>query len=566
MISLLRVRHFSRLPRTTSSSWPPDLSASLTGENPSSKFNRMESGIDRLKKEVVLDEYLRGILAAQSVIYDVCRETDLQYAHVLSALLKNHIYFKREDQQPVYSFKLRGAYNKIASLPLDRLEKGIVACSAGNHAQGVALSAKRLGIDAVIVMPKATPAIKVDAVRSHGGNVLLFGDNYDEAQGEAIRLAAEGRTLIHPFDDPLVICGQGTIGMEIVKQLPMEHKKNFHAVFCCVGGGGLLAGVSTYIKKVAPHVKMVGVEAKDAAGMTASLAKGEVVTLDQVGLFADGASVRTVGKNTFGLIKELVDGMVTCTTDEICAAIKHGFNDTRGILEPAGALGIAGLVKYIKQTGIEGQTLVAVASGANMDFDRLRFVAERADSYESMIAVSIPEKKGEFLRLYKQIYPRNVTEFSYRFDPHNNNGTANIILNFQAKTPEDRALVIDNLSKVYSVDDLSDNDLGKNHVRHLAGGRAMKQKEERLFRFEFPERPGALNEFLHKLNGADGTETPMNVTLFHYRNHGADIGRVLVGIQETSQSSLENLLDSLGFYYVEESENPVYLKFLLTHQ
>jgi len=549
--------------RTTSSSWPQDLSPSLMGQDSSGKnLNRIESGLNLLRKEQMIDEYLTAILNAQRVVYDVCKETELTYAHTLSEMLGNDIYFKREDLQPVHSFKIRGAYNKIVSLDPTRLQKGIVACSAGNHAQGVALAATKLGIDAIIVMPVATPSIKVDAVRKHGGNVLLHGSNYDEAQSEAMRLAEEGRTLIHPFDDPLVIAGQGTVGMEIIKQLPGKHQKNLDAVFCCVGGGGLLSGVSVYMKKVMPQVKMIGVEAKDAAGMTASFEKGEVVTLDQVGLFADGASVRTVGKNTFGLVRELVDGMITVTTDEICQAIKIGFNETRGILEPAGALGIAGLVRYIRTTGVKGKTFVAVASGANMDFDRLRFVSERADSSENLIAISIPEERGAFWTLYNKIYPRNVTEFSYRYD-ENSYGKANIILNFQAKSATDKSEMLDKLRDIeeYDVVDFADNDLAKNHVRYLAGGRAFNSDRERIFRMEFPERPGILREFLESLH-----QSTHNVSLFHYRNHGADIGRVLVGFNyhdQESHDALDAFLEKLGFFFVEESENQAYEKFLL---
>eukprot|EP00516_Mucochytrium_quahogii_P000096 CAMPEP_0203757334 /NCGR_PEP_ID=MMETSP0098-20131031/10445_1 /ASSEMBLY_ACC=CAM_ASM_000208 /TAXON_ID=96639 /ORGANISM=" , Strain NY0313808BC1" /LENGTH=548 /DNA_ID=CAMNT_0050649539 /DNA_START=281 /DNA_END=1927 /DNA_ORIENTATION=+ len=538
----------------------------MTGAAPHRKtLNRMESGLDLLRKEAVIDDYLRGILSAQSVVYDVCKETELQYAPTLSEITGNDVFFKREDSQPVYSFKIRGAYNKIVNLPKERLAKGIVACSAGNHAQGVALSAQMLGVDAIIVMPQATPAIKVNAVRKWGGNVLLHGMTYDEAQAEAMRLAEGGRTLIHPFDDPLVICGQGTVGMEIVKQISHKHKEKLDAIFCCVGGGGLLAGVSTYIKKVMPHVQMIGVEAMDAAGMTASLKEGKVVTLPHVGLFADGASVRTVGKNTFGLIKELCEGTITCSTDEICAAIKTGFNDTRTVLEPAGALSIAGLIQYVAKTGVKGKTLIAVTSGANMDFDRLRFVTERADSSENLVSISIPEQKGEFWRLYSQIFPRNVTEFSYRYDAYNE-GKASVILNFQAKDQDDKRAVLESLSDTqdYVVHDLSDNDLAKTHIRYLAGGRTLRQTTERIFRFEFPERPGALREFLQKLHDPNSGSNPFNVSLFHYRNHGSDVGRVLVGIHdEGNGTAVDSFIHDLGFVCVEETRNEAYLRFLL---
>lgn len=559
------------IPRTTSGTWPADLPESLTGNLTSSRFN---AGLDLLRKEQLIDDYLRGILNAQSRVYQVMEETPLQYAPALSALTGNDVYLKREDLTPVHSFKIRGAYNKLASLLSDMKREGktaddlkVVACSAGNHAQGLALSAKRLGIDAVICMPKATPRIKVDAVRKNGGNVLLIGNNYDEAQAEALRLAAEGRTLIHPFDDPLVICGQGTVGMEIVKQLPSEAQENLEAIFCTIGGGGLMAGVSTYVKKVLPHVHMIGCEADDAAGMTASLAAGKVVTLPQVGLFADGASVRTVGKNTFPLVKELCSGTITVTTDEICAAIKAGFNDTRVVLEPAGALSIAALVRYVATTGVQGKTLIAVASGANMDFDRLRFVSERADSSENLVAIEIPEQRGAFWDLYNRVYPRNVTEFSYRYDP-SNDGEAKIILNFQATSADDREKVLAELKgeSAYKVYDLRNNDLAKTHIRYLSGGRALQPGQERLFRFEFPERPGALREFLEKVHTS--SERRFNISLFHYRNHGADVGRVLVGLQAdedtpAGHAAIDDFLQDVGFYFVEETANDAYHRFLL---
>lgn len=452
------------------------------------------------------NSYLARILTTQ--VYEVAHETPLTFAANMSQLLSNEVYLKREDTQPVFSFKIRGAYNKIAKLSEEQRRKGVVTCSAGNHAQGVAMSACKLGINAVIVMPVATPSIKVDAVRRFGGptvTVLLHGQNFDAAAAEAKRMELErGLTLIHPFDDEEVIAGQGTIGMEILKKL---NGKPLDIIFACVGGGGLLSGIAAYVKSLQPNVKVIGVEADDAAGMTESLRAGKVVTLPQVGLFADGAAVRTVGANTFSLCSELVDEMLTVSTDEICAAIKMGFNDTRCVLEPAGALAAAGLVKYTRMHNCKNMTMVAIASGANMDFDRLRFVSERADSSETLISVAIPERPGSFRELYSIIYPRNVTEFSYRW---NGSDKANVFVSYQClpgrMLKEDKPVLKEALlSKGYLVTDLSMNEMAKAHARHLAGGRAhyydqKDGKNELLFRFEFPEAPGALNKFLHTLN------------------------------------------------------------------
>ena len=500
--------------------------------------------------------YLSRILNAR--VYDAAVETDLQYAPNLSGHLKNTVFLKREDTQPIFSFKIRGAYNKMAHLSQEELSKGVVACSAGNHAQGVALSAKMLKCRAVIVMPLATPLIKVSSVRVHGGptvEVRLFGNNYDEAAAEAKRLEVEEKlTSVHPFDDPLTIAGQGTVGMEILKECV---SKPLDAIFVCCGGGGLLAGVAAYVKRVRPTVKVIGVEAEDAAGMTASLREGKVVSLDNAGLFADGAAVKTVGDETFRVCKALVDGMITVDTDEICSAIKMAYNDARVVLEPAGALGVAGMKKYVADNEISGQTLVAITSGANMDFDRLRFVSERADGSERTVACTIPEKPGTFRALYSLIWPRNVTEFSYRFESE---GEAHILLSFRpvASIENDFEAVMQSLKENgFSCLDLSHNELAKVHVRHLAGGRS-SVKNERLFRFHFPESPGALQRFLQSL------EFDMNVSLFHYRNHGDDFGRVLVGIQvpEDSNGALQSFLDTLGYRYVEETDNPVYHIFL----
>lgn len=479
---------------------------------------------------------------------------------MLSAQLGNSVLIKREDLQPVFSFKIRGAYNMISQLSPERLKAGIVACSAGNHAQGVAMSAAHLGADAIIVMPKGTPAIKINGVRKFGGNVLLHGSNYDEAAAEAQRLVElEGRTLIHPFDDPLVIAGQGTIGAEIHRDMT---GKRLDAVFVCCGGGGMLAGIATYMKRVRPEVMIIGVEAEDAAGMTASLKAGKRISLDSVGLFADGAAVKTIGQETFRICHELVDDMVTVSTDEICAAIKDGFMETRCVLEPAGALAIAGMKQWVSRTSSKNMVFCATASGANMDFDRLRFVSERADSSETMLSVTVPEVAGSFRALIGHIEPRNVTEFSYRAgDP----SKASIYLSFQAagasadKRAGDAEEVIGSLRNAgMDVTNLRDNELAKAHLRHLGGGRA-SVSNERLIRFEFPERPGALVHFLDSLNSVG-----WNVSLFQYRNHGADIGRVLAGVQvpPEQEGRMVEFLERVGYRYVIEDENAVARSFL----
>lgn len=507
-------------------------------------------------------EYLREVLNAFRV-YDVARETQLTPAPALSARLGCQVLIKREDQQPVFSFKIRGAYNKIAQLSAEQRSRGVVACSAGNHAQGVALSCARIGMRGVIVMPVGTPRIKVDAVRAHGGDavdVRLHGDAYDDAAAEAHRLVREeGLTLIHPFDDPAVIAGQGTIGAEILRQ-----NRQVDGIFCCCGGGGLVAGVAAYVKRVRPDVKVYGVEAHDAAGMTASLNAGNRVKLDHVGLFADGAAVRHIGEETFRLASQLVDGMVTVDNDQICAAIKASFQDTRCVLEPAGALAVAGVVKHVTALRNRGDdvsklTLVAVASGANMDFDRLRFVSERADTSEVRLSLRIPERPGAFRQLYSKIHPCNVTEFSYRF--HRPDQPADIILAFQPLTNA----WFDRLSKAgYDPVDITADELTKAHVRHLAGGRAPHVLNERVFRFEFPEAPGALGRFLDNLDAAtgDNTTSKINCSLFHYRNHGHDFGRVLVALQVPSDQCLVAFLGNLGYHYVEETDNPTYRRFL----
>lgn len=519
--------------------------------------NKSTSAKEEETLSVAGDGYLGKILNAN--VYDVAIETELQHAENLSTLLNNTILLKREDTQPVFSFKIRGAYNKMASLPASSLSRGVVACSAGNHAQGVALSAKMLGCRAVICMPVATPSIKVNAVRAHGGEtveVRLFGNNYDEAAGEATRLHfEEGLEMIHPFDDEHVIAGQGTIACEILKKCVSQP---VDAIFVCCGGGGMLAGISAYIKQVRPNVKVYGVEAADAAGMTASLAAGHVVTLPSVGLFADGAAVKTVGSETFRLCHKYVDGMITVDTDQICNAIKLAYNDARVVLEPAGALGIAGMKKHVEENNISGSTFVAITSGANMDFNRLRVVSERADDSERSLEITIPETPGAFRAMYSKIWPRNVTELTYRF---NTEQEANVFVSFQPliHVENDFEQVMEEFIKDdFLCTDLSDNELAKTHIRHLAGGRS-NAHHERLFRFDFPESPGALMRFLESL------DMKWNISLFHYRNYGDDFGRVLVGIQQNHGPKCEGMnrfLQDLGYKYIEETNNPAYEKFL----
>lgn len=496
----------------------------------------------------VLDHsaYLNMILNAK--VYDVCKRTDLHFAPGLSKSTGSRVFLKREDQQSVYSFKLRGAYNKIVNLTPEEKAMGICACSAGNHAQGVAFSAAALDISAKIFMPQTTPNIKVDAARRFSNpksEVILVGDNYDAAYAATLEcMKAEGRVLVHPFNDPLVIAGQGTIGKEILEQTT---KEEVEAVFCCVGGGGLLAGVAAFLKAVKPEIKVIGVEAIDSAAMTESLRAKEIVTLPSVGLFADGAAVARVGDETFRLCSNHVDDMITVSTDEICAAIKDSFKDTRVVLEPAGALATAGLKRYAESGDRE---------------DRLRFVSERADTSETHIAVYIPEKPGAFIDFYRLIFPRNVTEFSYRIGGN----PASIFMSFQATSDADRQKAIDSLrSSGYDVLDLSQNELAKTHGRSLIGGRAPVEltAEEGLFSFEFPEKPGALMKFLEQL------PSDFNVSLFHYRGHGADVARVLVGLQVPSKSRphfREYLayLVSKGYSWKEETQNDVYTRFLLT--
>ena len=499
--------------------------------------------------------YIEQILTAR--VYDVAKESALDLAPLLSRRLDNSVFLKREDQQPVFSFKLRGAYNKIFHLSEKERAQGVIAASAGNHAQGVALGAQRLGIKAIIVMPRTTPRIKVNAVRAFGARTVLHGDTYDEAYDHSLELAKQqGLTFIHPYDDPLVIAGQGTIGMEIARQ----HPDDIEAVFVPVGGGGLIAGIAVFMKYLRPNVKIIGVEPEDAPSMHMALKKGRRVLLDQVGIFADGVAVRQVGKETFRVARECVDEVVLVQTDEMCAAIKDVFDDTRTMSEPAGALAVAGLKKYVASTGIVGRHLVAINSGANINFDRLRHVAEVAElgeRREALFAVTIPEQPGSFRKFCRAIGRRGITEFNYRYA---NEQEAHVFAGIQlSEGDEERATIIQNLrAKGYAVLDMTDNEMAKMHVRHMVGGRSGNATNEVLYRFEFPERPGALLNFLNTI----GQE--WNISLFHYRNHGAAYGRVLVGLQvaEKDQARFQISLDNLGYRYWKESSNPVYPMFL----
>jgi threonine dehydratase len=499
-------------------------------------------------------DYLRRILNTK--VYDVAIQSPLEEAPELSRRLQNTVLLKREDLQPVFSFKLRGAYNKMASLPLSVLKKGVVAASAGNHAQGVALAAQKLGCRALIVMPVTTPEIKVKAVAARGAQVILKGDSYDDAYHHALKLAqSRGAAFIHPYDDPAVIAGQGTVGLEMDRQ----HPDALHAIFLPVGGGGLAAGVAAYLKQVRPQEKIFGVEPVDSDAMRRSLLAGKRVTLSHVGLFADGVAVKKVGQETFRLCRELLDGILTVDTDDLCAAIKDVFEDTRSILEPAGALSVAGLKQYAAQKRLQGKTLAAVTSGANLNFDRLRFVAERAElgeRREALLAVTIPERPGSFKAFCSLLGRRNVTEFNYRYaDPNK----AHVFVGLQVEGPGEARAFQAKLAKAgLPALDLSLNEMAKLHVRHLVGGRAPGLKNERLFRFEFPERPGALMAFLSNMG------KNWNISLFHYRNHGADYGRVLAGIQVPpgDDKAFGGFLKKLGYEYVEETNNPAYESFL----
>ncbi|MDO9597826.1 MAG: threonine ammonia-lyase, biosynthetic [Azoarcus sp.] len=499
-------------------------------------------------------DYLERILNAQ--VYDVAVETPLDFASNLSARIHNRIYFKREDMQPVFSFKLRGAYNKMVKLSPQALKRGVICASAGNHAQGVALSAQKLGVRAVIVMPSTTPQIKIDAVRARGGEVVLAGESYSEAYTHAIELEkTEKLTFVHPFDDPDVIAGQGTVGMEILR----AHPQPIHAVFCCVGGGGLIAGVAAYIKRLRPETKIIGVEAVDADAMTRSLAAGKRVVLEQVGLFADGAAVKEVGVETFRLCQQYVDEMILVDNDAICAAIKDVFEDTRSILEPAGALAVAGAKEYARRHKLRDKHLVAIASGANMNFDRLRFVAERAElgeQREAVLAVTIPEHPGSFRKFCSLLGSRNITEFNYRYADANK---AHIFVGVTVHNRAEATRLVELLERhELPAVDLTDDELAKTHVRYMVGGHAPQAEDEVVYRFSFPERPGALMNFLSNLR------SDWNISLFHYRNHGADFGRVLVGMQVPAgdKAAFGDFLQRLGYEFVDETANPAYRMFL----
>jgi threonine dehydratase len=500
-------------------------------------------------------DYLERILTAR--VYDVAVETPLELAPALSARLGNSVLLKREDMQSVFSFKLRGAYNKMARLTPAALKRGVISASAGNHAQGVALAAQKLGCKATIVMPVTTPQIKIQAVEARRAQVVLHGDSYDEAYAHAQRLAAKVRlTFVHPYDDPEVIAGQGTIGMEILRQ----HPETIHALFVPIGGGGLISGIAAYVKRLRPEIRVIGVEPVDADAMYRSLKAGRRIKLAQIGLFADGVAVKQVGRETFRLCRAFVDEVILVDTDETCAAIKDVFEDTRSILEPAGALGIAAAKRYVERGRIRGQTLVALASGANMNFDRLRFVAEQAElgeHREALLAVTIPERPGSFRKFCEVIGARNITEFNYRYaDP----GNAHVFVGVQVRNRAETAGLIAALRRRrLTTLDLSDNELAKLHIRHTVGGHAPADVvNEILYRFEFPERPGALMKFLNAMSRG------WNISLFHYRNHGADYGRVLVGMQvpAAQHADFQAFLQQVGYPYWDERQNPAYRLFL----
>ncbi len=499
-------------------------------------------------------DYLKRILDAR--IYDLVEETPIDDAPILSARLGNRVLLKREDLQPVFSFKLRGAYNKLLQLSDAQCAAGVVAASAGNHAQGLALAAQKMGIKATIVMPRTTPQIKVDAVRSRGARVVMHGDTYDEASEHAHKLVAErGMVYVHPFDDPDVIAGQGTVGVEILRQ----HPGPLDALFVPVGGGGLCAGIATYVKYVRPEIKIFAVEADDSACLAAAMAAGRRVRLKEVGLFADGTAVAQIGAETFRLLKSRIDGVITVSVDEICAAIKDIYDDTRSIAEPAGALAVAGLKKYVARGGHRDQTLLAIDSGANINFDRLRYIAERTESgerREAVLAVTIPEQRGSFRRFCHALSRRNVTEFNYRYADA---GEAHIFVGIAVASDADRIALLDDLrGRGYAVVDMTDNEMAKLHIRHMVGGRAPGIDDEVVYLFEFPERPGALANFLDKLGGR------WNISMFHYRNHGAAYGRVLVGMQVpvTERGEVPHFLDALHYRYHEETGNDAYRFFL----
>jgi threonine dehydratase len=500
-------------------------------------------------------DYLKRILTAR--VYDVARETPLEPAPGLSTRLGHRLLLKREDMQTVFSFKLRGAYNKMVRLSEEERARGVIAASAGNHAQGVALAAQHLGCRAVIVMPVTTPAVKIEAVRARQAQVVLAGDSYSDAYSHALSLQHKhGFSFVHPFDDPDVIAGQGTIGMEILRQ----HPDPIEAIFVAIGGGGLIAGIAAYVKQIRPEIKIIGVQTDDSNAMAQSLACGERVVLSEVGLFSDGTAVKQVGIETFALARQFVDEVICVNTDAICAAIKDVFQDTRSIMEPAGALAIAGAKAWAERSDQgKDKTLVAIACGANMNFDRLRFVSERAEigeQREAIFAVTIPEQRGSFKRFCALIGERNVTEFNYRMSDLKQ---AHVFVGIQIQAREEA----NEIAKVFAQEglealNLTDDEMAKLHIRHLVGGSSLLARDERLFRFEFPERPGALSRFLTQMR------PDWNISLFHYRNHGADFGRVLVGLQvpQADEAAFQHFLAGLGYPHLEETNNPAYHLFL----
>ena len=500
--------------------------------------------------------YIKRILDAR--VYDVARETPVEEAVLMSQRLDNRVWLKREDLQPVFSFKLRGAYNKMYRLSEEQRSRGVVAASAGNHAQGLAMATQKLKAKAIIVMPRTTPQIKIDAVRARGARVVLHGDSFDEASIHAAKLVEEkGMTYVHPFDDPDVIAGQGTIGMEIVRQ----HQKPLDALFVPVGGGGLLAGVAAYVKYVWPETRIIGVEPEDAACLKLAMEKGRRATLSEVGLFADGCAVAQIGKETFRVIRDTVDEVITASTDEMCAAIKDIFEDTRSIAEPAGALALAGMKKYVERTGASGQQMLAIVSGANINFDRLRYISERTEigeQREAVISVSIPEKAGSFRKFCSVLGRRNITEFNYRYADA---GSAQVFVGLSVVPGgEDLAdLLADLEQRGYTTEDMTHNEVAKLHIRHMVGGHAPAVvADERVYRVEFPERPGALLKFLA------GLGQRWNISMFHYRNHGAAYGRILVGVQvlKSERRAFEQVLADINFRHWDETDNRAYQLYL----
>lgn len=509
--------------------------------------------------EQLLDDYARAISAAR--VYDVAERTPLEYARGLSQRLGNDLWIKREDLQSVFSFKLRGAYNKVAALPESKRARGVICASAGNHAQGVALAGSRLNIPATIVMPQTTPGIKVESVRALGGQVVLHGDSFDEASEHAHALAVQQElTYIPPYDDFEVIAGQGTVGMEILEQLAESGLDTVDAIFVPVGGGGLLAGIAAWVKKLRPEIRIVGVEAEDSACLYHAMEAGERVVLNQVGLFADGVAVRQIGEEPFRVVRHLLDAMVLVTVDEMCAAISDIFRDNRSLAEPAGALAVAGAKRYAEMTGQRGKRYVAIESGANVNFDRLRHIAERAElgeQREALLAVTIPERPGSFRKFCELLGRRGITEFNYRYASQRK---AHIFAGVQLSggNAEKQQLLEVLAGHDYPVVDMSDNEMAKVHVRYMVGGRSEHVQDEILFRFEFPERPGALLQFLNSIGER------WNISLFHYRNHGSAYGRVLVGLQVpvNERADCRASLDALHYVYEEETDNPAYLFFL----